>query len=153
VHDLGLPGDLAERFIAAAERAFATGGVQSLDYDVPQAGGETIHLEARVVPSGDTEYFVLVRDVSDRKRAQLALEENERRSRALLAGIPDNIFRVRRADNRFIDMGAASLIWSRPVASPTGAAEARHILMPLYWAGLCDAVNIAPGASSLPDAK
>ena len=25
--------------------------------------------------------------------------------------------------------------------------------MPLYWAGLCEAVNIAPGASSLPAAK
>jgi PAS domain S-box-containing protein len=113
VYDLGLPGDLADRFIAAAERAFATGGVQSLEYEVPLEGGETIHLEARVVPSGDTEYFVLVRDVSDRKRAQLALEENERRSRALLAGIPDNIFRVRRADNRFIDVR-----WSRPARLP-----------------------------------
>ena len=74
VHDLGLPGDLADRFIELAERAFQTGGVQSLEYEVPQADGETIHLEARVVPSGDTEYFVIVRDVSDRKRAELALK-------------------------------------------------------------------------------
>ena len=46
-----------------------------------------------------------------------------------------------------------SLIWVRPVCSPTGAAPARHSLMPLYCAGLWLAVNIAPGASSLPAAK
>src|SRR3954451_21679477 len=34
-----------------------------------------------------------------------------------------------------------------------GAAPARHILMPLYWAGLWLAVNIAPGTSSDPAAK
>ena len=34
-----------------------------------------------------------------------------------------------------------------------GRAEARHILMPLYWAGLWLAVNIAAGASRSPEAK
>ena len=43
-----------------------------------------------------------------------------------------------------------SLICVQPVCSPTGAAPARHSLMPLYCAGLWLAVNIAPGASSLP---
>src|SRR6266498_4051939 len=42
---------------------------------------------------------------------------------------------------------------ARPVSCPTGAAPARHSLMPLYWAGLWLAVNIAPGASRCPDAK
>lgn len=44
-------------------------------------------------------------------------------------------------------------ISDRPVSWPTGAAPARHILMPLYCAGLCEAVNIAPGRSRLPEAK
>ena len=35
----------------------------------------------------------------------------------------------------------------------SGAAPARHSLMPLYWAGLWLAVNIAAGASRRPDAK
>ncbi len=47
----------------------------------------------------------------------------------------------------------ASLIWTSPVASPIGAADARQSLMPLYWAGLWLAVNIAAGASSRPEAK
>ncbi|CAB4836651.1 unannotated protein [freshwater metagenome] len=48
---------------------------------------------------------------------------------------------------------ASALISRRPESSPIGLAPARHILMPLYCAGLCDAVNIAPAAPSLPDAK
>ena len=51
----------------------------------------------------------------------------------------------------------AAAAWSRtsasPVSCPTGRAPARHILIPLYAAGLCDAVNMAPGASSRPEAK
>ena len=47
---------------------------------------------------------------------------------------------------------AMALMSANPVSSPMGAAPARQSLMPLYCAGLCDAVNIAPGASSLPDA-
>ena len=42
----------------------------------------------------------------------------------------------------------ASLMSRRPVSSPMGLAPDRQSLMPLYCAGLCDAVNIAPGASS-----
>ena len=41
----------------------------------------------------------------------------------------------------------------RPLSSPIGRAPAEQNLMPLYWAGLCDAVNIAPGASREPEAK
>ena len=42
---------------------------------------------------------------------------------------------------------ARSRISNSPVSSPIGRAPARHILMPLYWAGLCEAVSIAAGAS------
>ena len=46
-----------------------------------------------------------------------------------------------------------SSISPRPVSTPIGRAPARQSLMPLYWAGLCDAVNITPGASRNPEAK
>ena len=39
-----------------------------------------------------------------------------------------------------------------PLSWPTGLAPARHSLMPLYFAGLWLAVNIAPGRPSEPDA-
>jgi len=40
-----------------------------------------------------------------------------------------------------------------PLSMPIDFAPAAHILMPLYCAGLCDAVNIAPGMFMLPLAK
>ena len=43
-------------------------------------------------------------------------------------------------------------ISARPLSMPTGLAPARQNLTPLYCAGLCDAVNIAPGRSSTPAA-
>ncbi len=46
-----------------------------------------------------------------------------------------------------------SRIASRPVSLPIGDAPARHILIPLYAAGLWLAVNITPGSSRWPEAK
>lgn len=48
---------------------------------------------------------------------------------------------------------ARSRIAESPESWPTGFAPARHILMPLYWAGLWLAVNMAPGMSRNPLAK
>ena len=47
--------------------------MQELEYELEQ-DGELMHLEARVVSSGDADYYVVVRDVSDRKWAELALK-------------------------------------------------------------------------------
>ena len=44
-------------------------------------------------------------------------------------------------------------ISARPVSRPMGRAPDLHSLSPLYRAGLCEAVNMAPGASRLPAAK
>jgi hypothetical protein len=46
-----------------------------------------------------------------------------------------------------------SRISTKPVSLPIGEANARHILIPLYCAGLWLAVNIAPGCSRRPEAK
>ena len=46
-----------------------------------------------------------------------------------------------------------ALMSARPVSAPTGRAPDRQSLTPLYCAGLCDAVNMAPGASKRPAAK
>jgi hypothetical protein len=47
----------------------------------------------------------------------------------------------------------AARIAASPVSCPIGDAPARQSLMPLYRAGLWLAVNMAPGASSMPEAK
>ena len=47
--------------------------MQELEYELEQ-DGELLYLEARVVSSGEADYYVVVRDVSDRKWAELALK-------------------------------------------------------------------------------
>ena len=49
-------------------------------------------------------------------------------------------------------VSATCLTMPRPLSMPTGRAPDKQNLRPLYWAGLWDAVNIAPGASSAPAA-
>ena len=65
----------------------------------------------------------------------------------------DSAPRVGRVSPSRSSAAVACLISSRPLSTPTGRAPERQSLMPLYAAGLCDAVSIAPGASSLPAAK
>jgi PAS domain S-box-containing protein len=84
IHDLGLPPEVVERFFVSAEQAFATGAVQEVDYQL-EVEGELLHLEARIVPSGEEEYYVIVRDVSDRRRAEDAVQ----RQRDFLSAVAD----------------------------------------------------------------
>ncbi len=52
-------------------------------------------------------------DLTERVRQQRALETSERRSRALLEGVPDNIYRVAREGHRFLDIR-----WTDPTRLP-----------------------------------
>ncbi|MBI2896836.1 MAG: PAS domain S-box protein [Deltaproteobacteria bacterium] len=66
-----LPVDVASLFLCAIDRALATeGGVQSFEYQLP-VGGRPRDREARIVRSGDDEVLCLIRDISDRKRAEI----------------------------------------------------------------------------------
>jgi len=73
-----LPPDLAGRIMAAAERAFAGGGPQSLEYELEFEGG-TRNYEGRVAAAGDGEFLLIVREITDRKRQQRELEASRAR--------------------------------------------------------------------------
>ena len=82
------PEVIVER-MALAERAFETGKVQTQEYEIRTPDGETMYSEARIVPSGDDEWVMMVRDVSDQRLM-------ESRNRALLEALPDAVFRLTR---------------------------------------------------------
>jgi PAS domain S-box-containing protein len=60
-----LPPEVAERVLAAAEQAFETGDVQTVEGEMDSEGA-TFYSEARVVPSGENEFVMIVRDVTER---------------------------------------------------------------------------------------
>jgi PAS domain S-box-containing protein len=74
-----LPPELAAKFADSFERAIATGEVQRLEYELT-IKGERRWYESRVVCSGEN-ILSLVRDITERRDAELALSESERRSR------------------------------------------------------------------------
>jgi PAS domain S-box-containing protein len=101
-----LPLEVADQTIATIQRALGEGGVQTFEYQL-ELGGELRHYEARVVASGDNEVVSIVRDITDRVQQENELRASEERSRALLAAIPDLMFRVTR-DGVFVDFQADS---------------------------------------------
>ena len=67
-----LPPRVAERFLAAIGEVLNSKEPGTLEYELPAVEG--IHAyEARIVPSGEDEVLVIVRDVTDRKRMEEAL--------------------------------------------------------------------------------
>ena len=75
-----LPAPLALDVERAHVEALRTGRVQTIEFIRPTEAGPR-HIEARVAPSGETHTLAMVRDITERKRADEALIE----SRALLA--------------------------------------------------------------------
>ena len=72
-----LPLDVAARVMEAAERAFETGEAQTVEGEI-EYEGRPVYSEARIVPSGENEFVMIVRDVTDRVVQQRQIEtQNE----------------------------------------------------------------------------
>ena len=68
-----LPPDLAEKRISAITAALDSGTIQQYEQTVV-IQGQVKEEEVRIVPNGEDKAIVLVRDISDRKRAELNLQ-------------------------------------------------------------------------------
>ncbi|MCL6536865.1 MAG: PAS domain-containing protein, partial [Armatimonadetes bacterium] len=79
-----LPPELAERVMHAFQLVLATREPFLLEYSIP-INGEDRYYEARIVPYTDDAVISLVRDVHERKMAQMLLEQmNQRLEEALI---------------------------------------------------------------------
>jgi PAS domain S-box-containing protein len=84
-----LPGDLGEATMRALEAVFRTGEPQTYEYERERAGtGQKRYWEARVVRCGAEEALVLVRDISQRKRAEIELRLSRERLALLVERTP-----------------------------------------------------------------
>jgi signal transduction histidine kinase len=78
-----LPHELADRVLAAGRAAVDRGTLQMIEYELDFAG-ETRSYEARFAPSGEDEFLMIVREITERKRQQEELEAS--RARIVAAG-------------------------------------------------------------------
>jgi signal transduction histidine kinase len=72
-----LPRDLADRVLAAGRAAIA-GMPSVIEYALDFEDGER-HYEGRFAPSGDEEFLMIVREITERKRQQQELEASRQR--------------------------------------------------------------------------
>ena len=84
---------IAQLRIENIHKALSSRSIQIYEQDLSIDGATQIE-EVRVVPYGNDEVLLLVRDISHRKQAELAIKQSEAKSQAVLAAIPDLMFRV-----------------------------------------------------------
>ncbi len=101
VYDV-LPIELAQEYMRFIERALATGETQIFEYQLT-IQNKPNDFEARVVASGVDEVIFIVRDITQRKQTESALQLSEATSRALISAIPDLLMRVR-GDGTYLDI-------------------------------------------------
>ncbi len=81
-----------------------TGRMHMFEYTL-ELGPDVHYYECRLVRSGEDEVLIIVRDITERKRAEAQLRQSEARNQALLNAVPDLMFRLTRA-GVFLDFRA-----------------------------------------------
>ncbi|MGD1950986.1 MAG: putative bifunctional diguanylate cyclase/phosphodiesterase [Leptolyngbyaceae cyanobacterium] len=97
-----LPPQIANDRLKAIQKALDTQSVQGYEQDFSIVGIMQME-QVRVIPCGADEVLILVQDISDRKRAEIALRDSEERYRAIYnqasVGLANGT-----ADGRFVDV-------------------------------------------------
>ncbi len=94
IYDL-MPFEKAEERMGYVRQALETGELQVYEYEL-EIEGQLQHEEARLMPLGEDEVLVMVRNMTQRKQAESALRQSEANNGALIAAMPDLLVRVSR---------------------------------------------------------
>jgi len=91
-----LPEEVAKRCVEHIERALRTGETEVLEYELP-IGGRPRSYEARMVACAQDEAIVIIRDITERKRA----EEELKKFKLMVESASDAIF-FKDLDSRYV---------------------------------------------------
>ena len=93
-----LPPDLLEKQLQVIETAIATGELQIYEHQFLK-NGLTNYEEIRILALNDQEVLVIIRNISDRKQAEITLKQSEMTNRVMLATMPDLLVQIDRQGN------------------------------------------------------
>ncbi|MDB9529400.1 diguanylate cyclase [Oscillatoria sp. CS-180] len=90
-----LPAEIAKPQLNRVQKALSTGEVQVFEQQVI-VNDRIQYEEVRIVPRSQAELLFIIRDITDRKVTEIALQHSEAENRAIISAIPDLIFRLHR---------------------------------------------------------
>lgn len=95
-----LPLDLAQARMNAIQNALKSGEIQIYEHQI-LIRGEMHHEEVRVIGVGEDRVLIIVRDITNRKRAEAALQDSEARFRSAFEDAPIGMALIG-MDNRWL---------------------------------------------------
>ncbi|QZZ20937.1 PAS domain S-box protein [Leptothermofonsia sichuanensis E412] len=132
-----LPENEAQKGLHYIRRALQTGECQMYEQQL-MIDGQLQNEEVRISVIGDNEVLFMVRDITDRKRTEAALQQSETTNRAIVSAIPDLLIRIR-GDGTYLDlvsgdrMGEQSIIPLVPGDNLLQALPADHARRQIHF--------------------
>jgi diguanylate cyclase (GGDEF)-like protein/PAS domain S-box-containing protein len=103
-----LPPDLLEKQLQVIETAIATGELQVYEHQFLK-NGLINYEEIRILALNEQEVLVIVRNISDRKQAEITLKQSEMTNRVMLATMPDLLIQMDRQGNYIRKSGGSDV--------------------------------------------
>ena len=113
-----LPPDLLAKQLEVIETAIATRELQVYEHQFLK-NGLINYEEIRILALNDQEVLVIVRNISDRKQAEITLKQSEMTNRVMLATIPDLLIQMDRQGNYVRKSGGSDVRVIEPEQAST----------------------------------
>ncbi|MBD2744749.1 PAS domain-containing protein [Coleofasciculus sp. FACHB-1120] len=97
-----LPAELAEATMYNVSKAIASGETQLYEYQMTSLDGNQHDYEARYARSLESEALVIVRDISDRKQAEIALQKSEAQLREQTLHLEKTLCKLKQTQSQLI---------------------------------------------------